>query len=153
MTIYLSWHHYGKIAAFKLLWSAKFKSENSLVFGYDIHRNVSSNRHYNFQYATKWHWTRIINLLNVFSFAIFNEPDSIIANYKSTKDWIWIIASSSISTFTPYIITQLNLLWGLETILITMGSFRLRIFLLIFCFNYHHNHYNAKLLHKNKYFL
>ena len=134
MTIYLRGHHYGEIATFKLLWSAKFKSENSLIFGNDIHWNASSNRHYYFQNATEWHRTWVINLLNVFSFTIFNEPNSIIAYNKSSEYWTRIVASSSISTFTSNIVTQLNFLRGLKTILVTKIIFRF-YFLLIFTFN------------------
>lgn len=115
-----------------MLRRTKFKSENSLVFSYDIHRNISSNWHYNFQYASKWHRTWIINLLYVFSFTIFNKPNSIIAYYESSEDRIWIIAAASISTFASNIVAKFNFLRNFEAVLIANIRFRFCGFLLIF---------------------
>ena len=118
MSINLCRHHYCKVTTFKLLWVAKFKPENSLIFSNNIHWHISSNWYNYFENISKRHWTWIVYFLCIFSFSILNKSNTIIANNKPSKHWIAIVASTTVAAFSSHIITDVNFFWRLETVLI-----------------------------------
>lgn len=124
MLVNLSLHHYCEVTALELLNGTELKLKDTLIFCDDLHRDCSADRHtitkswvratwigylHYFKDATKRYGAWIIILLLVFTLAIFDESESIIAYNKATQHTgIHIIA------FSPDIVTEVDFLTGLE---------------------------------------
>ena len=123
VSVYLVGLHDDRLVArLQLLHGAELESEDSLVFCGYVHRLVAAYRDLDGLNAAEWDRAAIVDFLLVFTLAIFYESKSVIGNQESAIHRISILVIRTIATLSSHVITQLQLLKELETVLISDHS-------------------------------